>query len=228
MLAERKRLLSGKRPWAYISYCCGLAGAWLLTGVGAALSLDISAAPDLASDQLSNYFFQSFLILLALHLLEQNFTDWRKRNQEQVFAKLLDASLFFFTALASALAAINLTVWLLYQETHFLYCIMNSVLCLSYAYYRLQKHDTAASLTANVTDNAKSMTNIGMPTSNFTPAENSSVRGIALGDPSELPAFKQDAQGQSNNELSALDVSDIDDIELPPPNFGEHEKKHNQ
>ena len=136
---ELGRLLGGQdMPLRVLSFLGGIFVAWALTLLGGFLSPDLSPAPDYASDQVPNYFFQSALSIFILHLIWPAFKDMSASLQSQVWLhKLIHLDLPFFLSLSIALGAINLILWGLYHEMHFFYCILNLGLCLSYASYRL-------------------------------------------------------------------------------------------
>ena len=138
---EFKYLIKSKASpiYIYLTFIISLLFAWFLVFLGGLLAWDISPAPDMASDQLSNYFFQSFLILLVLHIIEPHLQNFMPRDLESLWHKIFATKLYFYLGLATSLASINSILWLIYHEMNFLYGITNAPLCLAYAYYRLQK-----------------------------------------------------------------------------------------
>ena len=136
---EFGRLLSGQDMFLRIlSFSGGMLAVWALTLLGGFLSPDLSPAPDHAADQVPNYFFQSGLFLFILHLIWPAFKDVGSRLQGQPWLQRLSClDLPFFLSLSLGLAAMNLSLWGLYHEMHFLYCIINISLCVAYASYRL-------------------------------------------------------------------------------------------
>lgn len=140
---ELGRLLAGQdMSLRVVSFVGGLFTAWALTFLGGFLAPDLSPAPDYAADQVPNYFFQSGLFLFILHLIWPAFKDISASSQKQFWLQgLARLDLPFFISLSVGLAAMNLSLWGLYHEMHFLYCVMNLLLCLGYASYRLRAEE---------------------------------------------------------------------------------------
>ena len=138
---ELGRLLGGQdRLLRILSFLWGMLGAWALTLLGGFLAPDLSPAPDHASDQVPNYFFQSVLSLFVLHLIWPALKDmsaYGDGGSQSWLHRLFRLDLPFFLSLSIGLAAMNLALWGLYHEMNFFYCILNLSLCLGYASYRL-------------------------------------------------------------------------------------------
>lgn len=137
----KKLTEQGDKILNFISLGVGIIVAWLLTLFGGLVSPDVSRAPDFASDQIPNYFFQSFLFPGILHLVWPAFREIISTNidKENVISKLLKSDLPFFFTLCAALPAINFAVWGIYHEFSFLYCLINSAACLAYIGFRLHQ-----------------------------------------------------------------------------------------
>ena len=193
LLQEFRRLFFSSSSFIFImlNFFTGITLASFLVFLGGALALDISPAPDLAGNQLSNYFFQSFLFLLVLHLLEPKWKEifLGEDKQNSLLAKIFHGSAYLYLGLAISLAAWNISIWLLYNEIHSFYYIMNVPLCLLYANYRLQLEEKSArGMNAIANEDKPDLTN----TSDLSDANN---------------------------------LADIDDLELPAPNFSEPPKE---
>lgn len=123
----------------YMAIGAGIAVAWALTLFGGLLSPDVTAATDHAEDQIPNYFFQSLLFPLILHIVWPSMKDVAldQGGPRGILSRLLNAEISFFFALAVALGSINLAVWGVYHHMHFLFAAINAGLCFVYAGYRL-------------------------------------------------------------------------------------------
>ncbi len=122
-----------------LMFVSGIFIAFAFTALGGLLSPDLSPAPDYASDQLANYFFQSFLLLLALHFIWPVILDMTKDSSSSSWLHaFLMQDQAFFLALSCALAAMNCTLWGIYHEMRFSFTCSNSILCLAYAGFRLR------------------------------------------------------------------------------------------
>jgi hypothetical protein len=126
----------------YAGLGLGVATAWLLTWFGGLMSPDASAlTPDHAENQMPNYFFQSVLFLMMLHFVWPSLKEVAvdRMGVGGLASRALEAELPYFFGLASALGAINVTVWGVFHEMSFLFCAINMLLCLVYAGYRLSQ-----------------------------------------------------------------------------------------
>lgn len=137
ILNQQLHRLIGKRdvPLGYGALAVGAGIAWFLTLLGGLVSPDTTSAPDFASASIPNYFFQSILFPAILHLLWPSLRELAGSGGMAI--RLLATARPLFFGLAIALGAINITVWGLYHETSFLFCLINNILALGYAGYRL-------------------------------------------------------------------------------------------
>ena len=101
----------------------GIALGWCLTWVGGFFSPDVGPEPDWASAQMPNYFFQSALFVLILHLAYPSFRDLARDSggSSGVLMRLLNTEIGLFFGLTTTLAAINLTSWGVHHQTSFLF-----------------------------------------------------------------------------------------------------------
>lgn len=129
----------GEAGLNYLAIGGGIAVAWALTLFGGLLSPDITIAPDHAEDQIPNYFFQSILFLLILHIVWPSMKDLAsdQGGPDGILGRLLATELPFFFSLAIALGTINLAVWGVHHHMSFMFCAINAGLCFVYAGYRL-------------------------------------------------------------------------------------------
>lgn len=129
----------------YLSLLGGVAVAWILTLFGGLLSPDITVAPDHAEDQIPNYFFQSILFPLILHIVWPAMKDVAndQGGPDGIPGRLMATELPFFFSLTVALGAINLAAWGVYHHMSFLFCSINAGLCFVYAGYRLHSAEPA-------------------------------------------------------------------------------------
>lgn len=126
----------------YAGLGLGVATAWILAWFGGLMSPDASAlTPDHAENQMPNYFFQSVLFLMMLHFVWPSLKELAvdRMGVGGLASRALEAELPYFFGLASALGAINITVWGVFHEMSFLFCAINMILCLVYAGYRLSQ-----------------------------------------------------------------------------------------
>ena len=149
ILPEQLDRLTGTRDRA-MSLFLGVGAAWLLTLFGGLVSPDVSPAPDYASGQIPNYFFQSILFPAILHLIWPSLRETAQGYGGGIAAKLVQAEIPFLFGLTAALAAVSLTVWGVYHEMGFFFCALNMLACMAYAGYRLghardEDHDAPAS-----------------------------------------------------------------------------------
>lgn len=123
----------------------GIALGWCLTWVGGFFSPDMGPEPDWASAQMPNYFFQSGLFVLILHLAYPSFKDLAQDSggSSGLLMRLLNTEISLFFGLTCTLAAMNLSVWGVHHQTSFLYALINAVICLLYAGYRLDQKQEA-------------------------------------------------------------------------------------
>jgi hypothetical protein len=135
----------GETSLNYLALLAGIAVAWALTLFGGLLSPDVTLAPDHAEDQIPNYFFQSILFPLILHIVWPSMKDVAndQAGPDGVLSRLLATELPFFFGLTVALGAINLAVWGVHHHMSFLFCAINAVLCFIYAGYRLHTAEPA-------------------------------------------------------------------------------------
>ena len=123
----------------------GIALGWCLTWVGGFFSPDMGPEPDWASAQMPNYFFQSALFVLILHLAYPSFRDlaYDSGGPSGILMRILNTEISLFYGLCGTLAAVNLTVWGVHHQTSFLFALINAVICLLYAGYRLDQKQEA-------------------------------------------------------------------------------------
>ena len=138
---EQKRLLGSESPLAgIITLGIGVFCAIILTWFGGIISPNLTGASDYAEAQYPNYFFQSFLAPLVLHFVWPTIKDIavdQGGGPGSFVHKLALAEVPFFFGLCTGLATANFTAWGYHHEMSFLYCLINSLLCLGYAGYRL-------------------------------------------------------------------------------------------
>ncbi len=127
----------------YMAIGAGIGVAWALTLFGGLLSPDVTAASDHAEDQIPNYFFQSLLFPLILHIVWPAMKDVAldQGGPQGILSRLLNAEIPFFFAMAVALGSINLAVWGVYHHMNFLFAAINAGLCFVYAGYRLHTQE---------------------------------------------------------------------------------------
>ncbi len=136
----QKLTASGDRGLNFISIFVGVVTAWILTLFGGLVSPNSSLAPDHAEAEMPNYFFQSALFLLILHLVWPSLKEMalERGGESSPIYKILQTEIPFFYGFCSALGAVNLAVWGVYHEMLFLFCFINMLICLFYVGYRLQ------------------------------------------------------------------------------------------
>ncbi|MCR9141305.1 MAG: hypothetical protein NXI24_03575 [bacterium] len=136
----------GETALNYLALLSGIAVAWALTLFGGLLSPDITIAPDHAEDQIPNYFFQSILFPLILHIVWPSMKDVAsdQGGPDGFLSRLLATELPFFFSLTIALGAINLAVWGVHHHMSFIFCAINAGLCFIYAGYRLHTAEPAS------------------------------------------------------------------------------------
>ena len=129
----------GESVLSYLAIGSGVFVAWFLVLLGGLLSPDTTPSPDHASAHVTNYFFQSVLFPGILHLVWPSIKDVVMDNagEDSLPFRFFSAEVPFFFGLACALGAVNLTVWGYYHEMSFLFCLINLVLCLVYAGFRV-------------------------------------------------------------------------------------------
>ncbi len=115
----------------------GAVAAWFLTLFGGLVSPDVTPSPDYAAGQIPNYFFQSILFPAILHLIWPSLREMAHDYGGGIVSRLVQAEVPFLFGMTLALAAVSLTVWGVYHEMSFFFCIINMVACMAYAGYRL-------------------------------------------------------------------------------------------
>ena len=121
-----------------LGFFLGVTAAWLLTLFGGLVSPDVSPAPDYASGQIPNYFFQSILFPAILHLIWPSLRETAQDYGTSIGGNLVQAEVPFLFGLTTALAAVSLTVWGVYHEMGFFFCALNMLACMVYAGFRLE------------------------------------------------------------------------------------------
>lgn len=123
----------------------GIGIGWCLTWIGGFFSPNVGPEPDWASAQMPNYFFQSALFILILHLAYPSFRElaYDSGGSSGLLMRLLNTEISLFFGLCVTLAAMNLSVWGVHHQTNFLFALINAVLCLGYAGFRLDQKQEA-------------------------------------------------------------------------------------
>ncbi|MCB1304495.1 MAG: hypothetical protein KDK37_09465, partial [Leptospiraceae bacterium] len=95
--------------------------------------------------QMPNYFFQSALFILILHLAFPSFRDLARDQggSSGILMRILNTEIALFFGISCTLAAINLTVWGVHHQTSFLFSLINAVFCMLYAGFRLSQKEKA-------------------------------------------------------------------------------------
>ena len=226
---ELGRLLMNKNAAPrLISFLLGILCVWMLTLLGGFLAPDLSIAADYAASQIPNYFFQSVIFVLILHLFWPALME-TVPLQTRIMKDLGNLNFPFLFSLSLGLAAMNISLWGLYHELSFIYCIINASLCLGYGSYRLNLENVDKNY---ITENE------GLAESNLsdelaTPDNISDIAALDdspkfddindLSDSSNLdkqeqkdsPFVTEDYAGSSSFSLDDLDLSDLDNIENP-------------
>jgi len=142
ILKEQIQRLTGSQEISLVGTAifAGVITAWILALFGGLVSPDSSTAPDHAEAEMPNYFFQSALFILILHLVWPSMKEFvsDRMGSDSPISQLLEAEVPYFFGLATALGAINIAVWGIYHEMLFLFCFLNMVIMLAYVGYRLQ------------------------------------------------------------------------------------------
>ncbi len=148
---EIKRLLGGEYSWIRcLNFFFGVLTSWILTLLGGLFSPDSGNIPDHASAEVPNYFFQSILFLLILHLMKPSLKEIEfNENRHSFLYHFLSCELLFFLGLSIALPSITIVLWGIYHKMNFLFCLINLILCLSYAFYRLRREESISSSSTN-------------------------------------------------------------------------------
>ncbi len=126
----------GDTAMNYAGLATGIGLAWFLTMLGGLFSPGHPSIPDHATDQIPNYFFQSALFPIILHIVWPSLRDIAEQ-QGGPFARLVAAEHAFFIGLAVALSAIYVAVWGVFHDVSFLWNLLNLGACLGYAGYRV-------------------------------------------------------------------------------------------
>lgn len=145
---QLKRLTNVSDPsLSFLAIGLGMGIAWGLALFGGLVSPDRTGAPDYAEGEMPNYFFQSVLFLLILHLAWPSFRDLanERAGQEGILARMLDAEVPFFYGFTACQAAINLMVWGVHHEVYFLFSVVNALAALFYTGYRMENLTPAES-----------------------------------------------------------------------------------
>lgn len=145
IVPQQLDLLLGTRDRAtsILGLVLGIGSAWLLTLFGGLVSPDVSPAPDHASGQVPNYFFQSILFPFILHVVWPSLREAAEGygGPDGIPSRLLRAEVPFLIGLTIALGSVSITMWGTYHEMNFLFCGINLGACLAYAGYRLDQPD---------------------------------------------------------------------------------------
>lgn len=113
---------------------------WVLTLLGGLFTPSIPPSPDFAIGGPSNYFFQSFFILIVIRLsmpLLKDLTPGKSNTPAALIAKTTNPVIFF---LAMTLSALTLASWGVYHESSFLYAFFNTILSAGIALFTLSQH----------------------------------------------------------------------------------------
>jgi hypothetical protein len=122
----------------YLAAAAGVGLAILLTQLGGIFSPDTGPESDWTASEMPNYFFQSAISVLFFHLAWPSIRTIVEDSSLSSFLMLLfDHEDAFFWGMSVALAAFNLTSWGVAHQMSFLYVLINGLLLLVYAGYRL-------------------------------------------------------------------------------------------
>ncbi len=130
----------GQVVFQVASLAAGIAFSWFLVLLGGLAAPDGGIIPDHATESLSNYFFQSVLILPIIHGIWPFIKDLGIGSPSSLPALISRTEMAFFTAVSCSLAAIPLSIWGVYHQTSFLFSLFNAVIAISYAVIRLRLH----------------------------------------------------------------------------------------
>jgi hypothetical protein len=131
----------------YFAFLTGILIAWFLTFLGGLISPDTGPEPDYASNEMANYFFQSGLFVLMLHIVWPSLKFFLEdRFAPQIILDFMNHDKSFFTGLAITLPSISLTCWGLYHQISFLFVLINGIILLTYASYQVQRNPTIENL----------------------------------------------------------------------------------
>lgn len=137
IMNELRRLMGQDDPAInYASAGVGVATAIGLALLGGVFVNDLMAIPDYAEPQAANYFFQSILFVVVLHLVWPSIRDMAM-DQGGFLLRLTDSEIPYFFGLSVGLAAFNLMVWGVHNEMNFFFCVGNMLACLVYGGYRV-------------------------------------------------------------------------------------------
>jgi hypothetical protein len=143
IIPDRLKRLAGSDLVSSIgAFFMGIVVAWLLALLGGLFSEHVaSGVPDHAQGSIPNYFFQSALFIFVLHIAWPSFKEFaiERGGENGIFYKILAPEIPFFTGLTVCIASINLTAWGVYHEMSFLFCVVDIVILLGYAGYRIDR-----------------------------------------------------------------------------------------
>ncbi len=138
ILLREANALSPDGISGFLAAAGGVGLAMLLTLLGGLLSPDTGPEPDWTASQMPNYFFQSALSVLIFHLAWPSFRTIAEDSFAPSFLRtFLEQEDAFFWGMSVALAAFNLTAWGVEHRISFFFVLINGLLLLVYAGYRL-------------------------------------------------------------------------------------------
>jgi hypothetical protein len=141
IIRERLLYFSGGKFSGYLAMALGAGTGWFLTLFGGLVSPGSARLPDYATGEITNYFFQSFLFIGILHVTWPSLIEVLRERQISLIDDFMESEVLFFMGLSCALAAMNISIWGVYHDMSFLYCLVNLLICLAYAGYRLQQFE---------------------------------------------------------------------------------------
>lgn len=136
ILSREVRIIGGAGIHGTLAAVAGVLFGWVLTSLGGLFSPDLGPEPDWTAGQLPNYFFQSAFSVLIFHVAWPAVRNLVPRSPG-FLQNFLEQEDSFFSGLSVCLASVSLTAWGVDHEMSFLFVLINGILLLAYAVYRL-------------------------------------------------------------------------------------------